>query len=345
MTSATHHRTHRTHRSPGFTLIELLVVIAIIAILISLLLPAVQQAREAARRAACKNNLMQIGVALQNYEMAHRCLPPGSVNTTGPIQSTNSGYHMSWMVQLLPHIDEGNVFRHIDFGQDIYAKDNREARAQPIDVLRCPSSILAPTITSPTNLPSAAGMPIQQDANPQPPVTEIQIGTTSYAGVHHDGYLVKPAADAAADAPRIFKDGPIDADQNGVLFLNSSVTYRQIPDGSSHTIFAGETADTTGGLGWASGTRSCLRNGAALINQSQNLLPGYPGKLPSNVGQPAVKIDFSKSEAVGGFGSFHSGGAHFLFGDTSVRFLNENMSPAVYRNLCNRRDGQLLGLY
>ena len=341
MTSVTHHRTHRT---PGFTLIELLVVIAIIAILVALLLPAVQQAREAARRAACKNNLMQIGVALQNYEMAHRCLPPGSVNATGPIQSTDSGYHMSWMVQLLPHIDEGNVFRHIDFGQDIYAMANREARAQPIEVLRCPSSILAPTITSQINVPTTRES-IQQAENPQPPAIEIQIGTTSYAGVHHDGYLVKPPADAASDAPSVFKDGPIDADQNGVLFLNSSVTYRQIPDGSSHTIFAGETADTTGGLGWASGTRSCLRNGAAQINQSQNLLPGYPGKIPSKSGQPAVNIDFSKPEAVGGFGSFHSGGAHFLFGDTSVRFLNENMSPAVYRNLCNRRDGQMLGFY
>ena len=344
MTSATHHRTHRTHRTPGFTLIELLVVIAIIGILVALLLPAVHQAREAARRAACKNNLMQIGVALQNYEMAHRCLPPGSVNATGPIQSTNSGYHMSWMVQLLPHIDEGNVFRHIDFGQDIYAMANREARAQPIEVLRCPTSILAPTITSRINVPTTKES-IQQGANPQPQVTEIQIGTTSYAGVHHDGYLVKPLADAAADAPRVFKDGPIDADQNGVLFLNSSITYRQISDGSSHTIFVGETADTTGGLGWASGTRSCLRNAAAMINRPQNLLDGYPGRIPSNFGQPTVKIDFSEPEAVGGFGSFHSSGAHFLFGDTSVRFLNENMSPAIYRNLCNRRDGQMLGLY
>ena len=259
-------------RRPGFTLIELLVVIAIIAILIALLLPAVQQAREAARRAACKNNLMQIGVALQNYEMAHRCLPPGSIDKTGPIQSTAQGYHMSWVVQVLPFIDEGNVFRHIDFGKSIYAKENIDARAQPLELLRCPSSILPrPSANTPTPtsiLPST--MTLQAVAPPAsvpgrpvagefgPATATVLVGTAGYAGVHHDGFLVAPAADAGPNTPGTYKDGPIDVDQNGVLFLNSSVTYHQIPDGSSHTLFVGETRETAGGLGWASGTRSHL---------------------------------------------------------------------------------------
>ena len=119
-----------THRlRPGFTLIELLIVTAIIAILVALLLPAVQQAREAARRTQCKNHLAQIGVALQNYEMAHRCLPPGTIDASGPIESRASGYHMSWIVQLLPYIDEGNIHRHLDFQQSVYSKANAEARA------------------------------------------------------------------------------------------------------------------------------------------------------------------------------------------------------------------------
>src|SRR5689334_12018810 len=94
---------------PGFTLIELLVVIAIIAVLIALLLPAVQAAREAARRVQCVNNLMQLSVAVQNYESAHEVLPPGVINPTGPIQNSAKGYHVGWMVQILPFIEQKNV--------------------------------------------------------------------------------------------------------------------------------------------------------------------------------------------------------------------------------------------
>ena len=340
--SPTYMSTASRRRRPGFTLIELLVVIAIIAILIALLLPAVQQAREAARRASCKNNLMQIGVALQNYEMAHRCLPSGTIDKTGPIKSTPQGYHMSWMVQVLPFIDEGNVFRHIDFGKSIYAKENIDARAQPLELLRCPSSILAPTVTRQPVAPppGTPGSPPRGEIEKE--AVAVLVGTTGYAGVHHDGFLVAPAPNAGPKAPKTYKDGPIDVDQNGVLFLNSSVTYQQIPDGSSHTLFVGETRQTAGGLGWASGTRSTLRNGATMINQSGNLPAGFRGRQTPAT---AVQIDLKNPQAVGGFGSFHSGGAQFLFGDTSVRFINENINPQAYRNLCNRRDGALVSNY
>jgi len=133
-------RTLKTSR--GFTLIELLVVIAIIAILIALLLPAVQAAREAARRSTCKNNLMQIGLAVQNYEAAFEMLPPGTVNASGPISSTEQGYHMSWISQILPHLEENNVYSHIDFGVGAYDPKNAPVRAQVIRVLICPSDFM-----------------------------------------------------------------------------------------------------------------------------------------------------------------------------------------------------------
>ena len=94
----------------GFTLIELLVVIAIIAILIALLLPAVQNSREAARRSQCRNNLAQITLACLNYEMAWESLPAGSINADGPIESTPDGYHVSWTVLLLPHMDQTPLY-------------------------------------------------------------------------------------------------------------------------------------------------------------------------------------------------------------------------------------------
>ena len=123
----------------GFTLIELLVVIAIIAVLIALLLPAVQQAREAARRTQCRNNLMQLILAMHNYEQAHEVLPPGVVNDDGPIKNESKGYHVSWMVQILPFVDQRNVYRHFDFNVGVYDPANSTARAVSIETFLCPS--------------------------------------------------------------------------------------------------------------------------------------------------------------------------------------------------------------
>ena len=98
----------------GFTLVELLVVIAIIGVLVALLLPAVQAAREAARRANVRTISSQISLALHNYEMAHGCYPPGTIDATGPIVNTAVGYHHNWLVQMLPYIEEQNAWNSLD---------------------------------------------------------------------------------------------------------------------------------------------------------------------------------------------------------------------------------------
>lgn len=317
----------------GFTLIELLVVIAIIAILIALLLPAVQQAREAARRTQCRNNLMNIGLALHNYMMAHEVLPPGTQNPTGPIvnlppgldtifypdlsgmglgqvdgSDTDAGgtageaptfdfaahHHMGWLTQILPFIEQQNAYKKIDFTKSVYHPANQRVRQHSISSFYCPSS--------PYNYGG-----------------RDQVAITNYRGCHHD---------TAA---------PIDVNQNGVLYLNSAVRYEDIEDGSSSTIFVGEAeSNWNSSLGWMSGTRATLRNTGARINieRDQRLANGQPrqGEDPD----PAI---------VGGFSSPHVGGGHFLIGDGSVRFLSENLDPEIFQYLGNRHDGELVGDY
>lgn len=123
----------------GFTLVELLVVIAIIGILVSLLLPAVQAAREAARRTMCLNNVTQLGLAVHSYEFHFESLPPGVTNPDGPIRSEPEGIHVSWIVKILPYMEENVLFRRFDQSAGAYAAGNAQVRAAQVETLECPS--------------------------------------------------------------------------------------------------------------------------------------------------------------------------------------------------------------
>ncbi len=299
----------------GFTLIELLVVIAIMAILIALLLPAVQQAREAARRTQCKNNLHQVIYALQNYHQAFEVLPPGSVNQTGPIHNMPDGFHHGWYTSLLPFLDQQPVFRHIDPDLGIYTEEQRAARTTLIPVLLCLSDS-GPYYASRSD--------------------DVPAALTNFAGVHHP------------------VEAPIDVTNHGVLFLNSRVKMSDVPDGVSHTLFVGEMLRSAADLGWASGTSSTLRNGGLDINDTPagSMYYNDPGAGSGPASWPAtVVFDDAFDLAlrndltllVGGFGSHHEGGCHFALGDGSVRFLSENISQTVYLQLLDRGDGGIVG--
>jgi prepilin-type N-terminal cleavage/methylation domain-containing protein len=310
----------RSKRS-GFTLVELLVVIAIIGILIALLLPAVQAAREAARRSQCTSNLSQLGIALHLYQGVYEVFPPGVVNPKGPIRSEPIGYHMSWLVQILPYVEEQVLFDHIDFSQGAYAKKNAPAAAINVRLFTCPSDGGSARYGSWSSAPSAAAPP--EDLGPR--------GTSNYAGCHHD------------------VEAPIAADNHGVLFLNSRIRPRDVKDGLSHTLFVGEKGIEPNDLGWMSGTRATLRNTGALPSLGSVGRPGWmpmPGAVlgpdASGAADPSPADTEKQLLAVGSFNSSHPGGFNILLGDGAARFLSQAVTPQLFQQLGNRADGQLM---
>jgi prepilin-type N-terminal cleavage/methylation domain-containing protein len=291
-------------RRDAFTLIELFMVVSIIAVLIALLLPAVQSSRESARRTQCTNNLLQLGIGLANYASTHHVFPPGVVNDKGPVLNLPTGYHHGWIVQILPFIDQNNVYRRFDLRRSVYHPANMTARDAVIATFLCPSD------------PGRSA--------------------TNYAGCHHD------------------VEAPIDANNHGVLFLNSRIGYDDIIDGPAYTILLGEMVKTGPTLGWAAGTRATLRNTGRRINEPDVLLPvsrNPPGAffIPSGersspeaiqklVDDGLLPIDYS-----GGFGSHHPGGANMLFCNGAVRFVKVSINSVVYERLGNRSDGEIVG--
>ncbi len=289
---------HSNRCSRGFTLIELLVVIAIISVLIALLLPAVQQAREGARRHKCVNNLMQMGLALHGYHETHRVFPPGSLNPTGPIDNTSTGYKHGWMIHLLPYLDQDVIYKMIDPGRGIYEQTNIDFTLLGLEVVHCPSSPLSPE-------------------------------TGSYAGSHHE------------------VEAPIDANDNGMLFLNSHVRLSDVTDGQQYTLMVGEIRDY--GM-WQVGSRMSLRNtGTPFDTTSISTVQRKPGVTlpPPNPGFPADQSTPPENipdprTSVGGFGSYHSGVCNFLLVDGSVRSIGSSVDTRLYQNLGNRHDGQIV---
>jgi prepilin-type processing-associated H-X9-DG protein len=300
-------------------LVELLVVIAIIGVLVALLLPAVQAAREAVRRAQCSHHLGQLIIAVHNYEMAHGVYPPGTLDAKGPIVNAPIGYHHNWLIQILPHLEERNVWQAIDKTVGVYHAKNGAAAATTLRILHCPSS---PAMIA---------------------------NYSDYAGVHHDA------------------EKPIDAKDNGVFFLNSRVRYDDVTDGSTHTIFLGEKMTDAWDQQWMSGTRATLRNAGTPINSLTytsglpraggpdapmppplDAVPGLddepkpddPTTAPAQpAGPQAANIGPGNPLWVGGFGSAHSSGANFAFGDGHVQLIAAG--SAILPQLAHRSDGKL----
>ncbi|HWL10820.1 MAG TPA: DUF1559 domain-containing protein [Planctomicrobium sp.] len=323
------------HRA--FTLIELLVVIAIIAILVALLLPAVQQAREAARRSQCKNNLKQIGLAMHNYLDVHGAFPPGAITQVAdaqyslPLTVTVVSGNVEcwgWGAFLLPYLEQTTLYNNAGIGQGRPLEDVASTYAVvPLSVYRCPSDV-GPLLRVPSGFGTWA--------------------TSNYKA--NMGHRSGPGwADINPSQSTSTISANLDVKATGMFFRDVCRKVRDVTDGMSNTILVGEVkweiigttqSQSTGGV-WAGAKQGAGGNIAKDILGS--------GRGPINTTATSI------NETAEVYGSRHTGGAHFVLADGSVRFLSENLDfvtnsfdndtvvDSTYERLLSRNDGQIVG--
>ncbi len=255
-------------RRRGFTLIELLVVIAVIAILIAMLLPAVQQAREAARRAQCQNNLKQIGLAMHNYHDTNQSFPQGWIGVTSNQSDVNGINGWGWASKLLYQMDQKPLYQQIDFKRGITDPANASILTKVLPAFRCPSD------------PSEDLWVLKDDMGN--PVATLP--TANYAGCFGSGLL-----DDCETAPL-----GMSCIGDGVLMHNRAIKLRDITDGTSTTLMVGEHK-TRVDLGWHSTWTGVVAGG----EEPYQRILGVTDHAPNS---PANHIDdFASHHATGSF--------------------------------------------
>jgi prepilin-type N-terminal cleavage/methylation domain-containing protein/prepilin-type processing-associated H-X9-DG protein len=330
----------RDHR--GFTLVELLVVIAIIGTLVGLLLPAVQAARESARRTTCNNKLKQIALGLHTYHDANSRFPEGTrmgVTVAGStwcrFGSTGSGGSNGppWSVLILPQLEQADLYNTLDLNgtftgaEALGANDiagtaaNHAAFQRQNTAYQCPS-----------------------DPNSSRVVSGIQPNNSNYLGVMGAMFVQNPPAQKPTFCSFITGRNFF---TEGILFVDSKVRIGQITDGASKTYLVGETkymlqpggrgSGNMARFGWAS---SCRSVGTAASGLTGVMVGAY-WQINSTAGDGStIDTAFANgSPQVNTMGSFHPGGCHAAFADGAVQFISENIDLQTHRYLGSRDEG------
>ena len=294
----------------AFTIVELLVVITVIGILVSILIPAVQAARDSARRTQCASNQKQVGLALSHYHSQRNAFPPGytsTVSSTG--EETGPGW--GWMAITLPFIEETQLWSTIDFQQPIESPANGASK-RLVSSLLCPANELRRP-TWPAEVRDAAGNPMSQIC---------RVAFCAYVGMQ-GSTDVDPASD-------------------GILYRNSHVRDRDIIDGTSQTIIVGERAYRLGDATWVGAVTK-----ASMFPDKYDAKLAVPHLKPSSAmvlshaglgnGPNGVACEINQ------FYSLHGDGVNYIFADGHVVFLPGDVDYRVYRAMSTRAGGELVG--
>ncbi|SFJ30979.1 DUF1559 domain-containing protein [Planctomicrobium piriforme] len=339
------------HRRAGFTLIELLVVIAVVAVLVSLLLPAVQQARMAAQRSQCKNNLKQLGLALHNYHEAHSAFPPGVVAPKYQTQQDPSG--ICWRAMLLPYVEAQATYNNM---ADIMGK------AITFDDIRPWNYATDDGFLNPYPFPTLF-------VCPSDPLSASDSIKSNYIGVY-DGSGVVDLVSTPGDYssyPYTYAStvGTMKSLNRGMFGVNVARKMRDVTDGASQTWIAGEQDGNDnnkyalGIIGGGADAPAVFGGGNPTILRNQDLTDIVNACTSMTSGSPAYLECINNATTVanawlaqtGGvwtsFSSRHGPGiANMLMTDGSVHTISgKSIDAKVFENLSNRNDGNLVGQF